>query len=79
MTEEMSKELWERKLKPWSEKWWKFYDDFTDFIRQHKLRRPPDDCNITEKLAKELAEEFRKKRGPVHVDTEQESCKASPA
>lgn len=59
MTKEMTQMLWDRELKPWSDKWWDYYGKFTQAIRDHKLTKPLTKSTRTnEAECKRLAMKF---------------------
>lgn len=39
MSAGLEKSLWERELKPWSERWWELYQMFNDEVRQRKMKK----------------------------------------
>lgn len=59
MTKEMTQMLWDRELKPWSDKWWDYYGKFTQAVRDHKLTKPLTKSTRTnEAECKRLAKKF---------------------
>ncbi|CAN8067291.1 unnamed protein product [Agarophyton chilense] len=68
MSEAMIQGLWEKELKHWSERWWKFYTGFNDFAREKKLAKPVDkNPTITKKEAETWAQSFYTEHGNARV------------
>lgn len=78
MSQEESKQMWEEELKPWSDRWWKLYDEFADRVQDHKLTLPLEKCNITLKIARKLAKDFRIENGPANPKETDEDEQPKP-
>lgn len=64
MSTQMIKGLWEKELKPWSDRWWALYQEFNDEARAKKLvKKPSVDPTIVSREAEKWAATFYKANG----------------
>lgn len=69
MCESKMHEMYKNMLKPWGDRWWKFYGIFNDEAREKKLEKPVTvDPTITEKEAAKWALAFHAKHGDAKLD-----------
>ena len=64
MTSGMIQRTWETQLKPWSKRWWDFYLDFNNKVREKKASKPRDkDPTLKESEVKSWVEEYYREHG----------------
>lgn len=70
LTPKMIAGLWDNELKPWSERWWRFYTMFNEYAREQKKLKPSDrDPTIKDSDALKWASDFHKEHGDARVPT----------
>ncbi len=80
MSKRMIEGLWKRKLEPWSNRWWKFFQDFFDLAREKKKEKRADrDPTITKAEASAWSKEFHDKHGDADVSEEQSKSNGAEA
>lgn len=68
MSQAMINGLWKKELEPWSERWWKYYNEFNELARQRKLDKPRDrDPSLTKQELKRWAKAFYKSHGNARI------------
>lgn len=83
----LEQSLWERELKPWSNRWWTLYQMFNDEVRDHKMKKSlhkstavsMSECNRWAKAFYETHGDARRHAGaPCHISEEKTGTTCLP-